>query len=561
MTQDRREVGAPAEAGTSPGQRSERTHVADRADGEATDRVLHSWPTLGYLIAASCNRYKHREAIVDGEQRMTYADMGAQISRMIQAFRSIGLVKGDGIAILSHNRLEMVLVIAAAALMGLRFTALRTLGSLDDHAFVLDDAEISALVVDPASFGERAEALMRGGDAAHRTVALGPCGFADNLLELMARHEARLLVDEADPDDICTIAYTGGTTGRPKGVVHTHRTFVAFNMLELMEWEWPSELRFLAATPITHAAISWLLPTFVKGGVFCINKGFSPTQFLKTIERERITMSFAVPTMIYTLLDYPDLHAYDTSSLENIVYGAAPMSPVRLAEAIAAFGPVFSQLYGQTEASTVLTYLPRADHDPANPRRLQSCGFPASGVIIRLLDKDGREVPDGEVGEICARGPHVMREYWKQPEITAEAFAHGWLHTGDLARRDEHGYLFICGRSKDMIITGGFNVYPKEVEDALALHPAVAASAVIGLPDPIWGEKVTAIVVLRDGHAVDADDLAAFVKAKRGSEYAPKRIEFIEEIPVTALGKPDKVALRNRFERALDPLVAAGAVS
>jgi fatty-acyl-CoA synthase len=513
---------------------------------------LRDWATIGQIVSAACDRFADREAIVDGPVRLTYVDTAASISRMVQVFRGLGLVKGDTVAVLSPNRHELLLVIAAAGLMGMRFTALRALGSEDDHAFILRDADACLLIVDPNAFGDRAMALSRRDDAVHRTVALGSADFADDLLALMAGHDAQPLADEAGPDDVCAILYTGGTTGRPKGVVHTHSSFVAFNMLEMLEWEWPSNLRFLAASPITHAAISWILPTFLRGGTYVVNQGFSPERFLRTVESEAITMSFVVPTMLYALLDYPHRADFDTSSLDNVLYGAAPMSPVRLIEALETFGPVFSQLYGQTEGPTVLAYLPKGDHDPARPDLLQSCGYPTRGLTIRLLDGQGLEVPVGEVGEICARGPLIMREYLNQPDATAEALTDGWLHTGDLARRDAQGRLYIAGRLKDMVISGGFNVYPKEVEDALALHPAVACSAVIGVPDPVWGEMVTAIVVLREGHEAEKADLAAFVKAKKGSDYAPKRIEFVDEIPVTALGKFDKEALKRQFRPMAD---------
>lgn len=513
----------------------------------ASSSALRDWSTIGRIVISACERFSDREAIVDGPTRLSYTDMAVSISRMVQAFRSLGLVKGDTVAVLSPNRHELLLVIAAVGLMGLRFTALRALGSEDDHAFILRDADVRLLVVDADTFGERAVVLSQRSGAVHLTVALGPADFTDDLLAMMEGYDAQPLADEARPGDVCAILYTGGTTGRPKGVVHTHSSFVAFNMLEMLEWEWPSRLRFLAASPITHAAISWILPTFMRGGTYVINRGFSPDLFLGTVESEAITMSFVVPTMLYALLDYPRRADFDTSSLENVLYGAAPMSPVRLIEALETFGPVFSQLYGQSEGPTVLAYLPKGDHDPARPELLQACGYPTKGVTLCLLDEQGQEVPVGEVGEICARGPLIMREYLNQPDATAEALAGGWLHTGDLARRDEQGRLYIAGRLKDMVISGGFNVYPKEVEDALALHPAVACSAVIGVPDPVWGEMVTAIVVLREGHQVGTAELAAFVKARKGSDYAPKRVEFVGSIPVTALGKFDKEALKQQF--------------
>jgi fatty-acyl-CoA synthase len=239
-------------------------------------------------------------------------------------------------------------------------------------------------------------------------------------------------------------------------------------------------------------------------------------------------------------------------SLQLIIYGASPMSPARLTEGIREFGPVFMQLYAQSEAPNTVTVLHQHEHDPIHhPERLASCGTPCAGVQVRLLDDDGHEVPHGEVGEICVRGPLVMQGYWNKPEETAKALRHGWLYTGDMARRDTDGYLYIVDRSKDMIISGGFNVYPREVEDALSQHPAVASAAVVGVPDEKWGEAVRALVVLRPGAAAASDELAAelkaFVREKKGAVYTPKAIDFVAALPVTGLGKLDKKAIRAQF--------------
>ena len=224
------------------------------------------------------------------------------------------------------------------------------------------------------------------------------------------------------------------------------------------------------------------------------------------------------------------------------------MSPARLVEGIERFGPVFMQLYGQSEVPNCITVLRRDDHDPvAHPERLASCGAPVAGLQVKLLDEDGHEVPEGEVGEICCRGPLVMAGYWNKPEETARAFRHGWLYTGDLARRDADGFLYIVDRSKDMIISGGFNVFPREVEDVLTRHPAVAAAAVIGVPDPKWGEAVKAVVVCRAGAEVSAEALIAMVRDAKGVVHAPKSVDFTDDLPVTGLGKPDKKVLRARY--------------
>jgi len=279
-----------------------------------------------------------------------------------------------------------------------------------------------------------------------------------------------------------------------------------------------------------------------------MTQGFTPEKFIRLVEQHRITATFLVPTMIYVLLDSPARQGADLSSLQLVIYGASPMSPARLTEGIREFGPVFMQLYAQTEAPNTVTVLHQHEHDPVHhPERLASCGTPCVGTQVRLLDDDGHAVPRGEVGEICVRGPLVMQGYWNKPEETAKALRHGWLYTGDMARQDADGYLYIVDRSKDMIISGGFNVYPREVEDALSQHPAVAAAAVVGVPDAKWGEAVRALVVCKPGASVPAEELIALVRERKGSVYAPKAIDFVDSLPVTGLGKLDKKAIRARF--------------
>ena len=273
---------------------------------------------------------------------------------------------------------------------------------------------------------------------------------------------------------------------------------------------------------------------------------FDPGEIMRIIARERISLSFIVPTMLYMLLDQPDLDRHDLSSLSYVFYGAAPASPTRLIEAVERIGPVFAQGYGQTECYPI-SVLRREDHDPTAPERLLSCGMPVSTCEVRLLDPDGQEVAPGEPGEICARTPASMDGYWKMPELTAETLAGGWVHTGDIARQDERGYLYIVDRKKDLIITGGFNIYPREVEDALAQHASVGQAAVVGIPDDHWGEAVVAAVVARPGHQPDRAHLMAHVKACKGSIATPKMITVMDSLPMTSLGKIDKVALRSRM--------------
>jgi fatty-acyl-CoA synthase len=509
--------------------------------------TLHDGCTVGHLVRRAIERGGERIAFVDGDTRLTYRELGLRIAGLVQALDARGIGRGDAIATLSDNRVEAWLVTAAAGVMGLRITAMHPLGSADDHAYILEDAAIGTLVVDPAGHAARARELVRRVPGL-RVLALGASDLGDDLLADAGSRAPAPLAPRARADDVAGLTYTGGTSGRPKGVMTTHATRVAMAMTELAEWDWPREPRFLAVTPITHAAGAIVLPVLLRGGTVIVARGFEPARFQALVHEHRATMTFVVPTMLYRLLDDPGFDAAALASLEVAIYGAAPISPQRLAEAIRRIGPVFMQLYGQSEAPNCITALRRADHDPVrHPGRLASCGVPIGAVQVALLDDAGDEVPDGEVGEICVRGPLVMKGYWRRPEETAQTFRHGWLHTGDLARRDDDGYLYIVDRSKDMIVTGGFNVFPREVEDVLTAHPAVAAAGVIGVPDATWGEAVKAIVVLRPGATADAAELIARVRDAKGPVHAPKSVDFVESLPVTGLGKPDKKVLRARY--------------
>jgi len=507
--------------------------------------ALHEGGTVGAMLITAIRRFADRPALADNQTRWSYADLGAASGRMIAVFRSMGLAKGDGIALLSSNRVETWAVVTAAAVMGLRYTPLHPLAAEDDQAFIVEDAEIRALVVEGAKFAERGLALKARVGGLEHLLSFGPMAGGRDLLAGMASVAPAPLVDQGEPQAICWLAYTGGTTGRSKGVMIAHRSVLNMATLIYADWDWPETARYLAATPITHAGGVNIFPTLMRGGFTRVLPGFDLESYCRTIQDEKINAVFLVPTLVYALIDARDVRArYDLSSLQMIVYGAAPMSPDRLLEAMEIFGPVFVQMYGQTEAPQCITTLRKVDHDPAHPRRLGSCGRPNPLVDVRLFDPQMNEVERGEPGEICVRGALVMNGYWKRPDATQDAFRGGWLHTGDVAVEDEDGYYYIVDRTKDMIISGGFNIFPREVEDALMSHPAVASAAVIGVPDDKWGEAVKAFVVLKAGAGCDFETLSAHVKAKRGGPWAPKSIDFVEAIAVTGLGKVDRKALR-----------------
>jgi fatty-acyl-CoA synthase len=517
---------------------------------------LHRGPHLGHLLASALKRHASATVLHIGEQTWTGQDLADQISCYVKAFEDVGCTTGSPVALLALNRPEVLVMIGAGQLVGLRRTALHPLGSLDDHAYVLADAGVETLVVEPVpAFVERARALQERVPGLRQVLTLGEAEVGQDLVALAAKHTpGPLEVTELAPDAVVSVTYTGGTTGKPKGVVGTASSMAAMTQVQLAEWEWPQAPRFLMCTPLSHAGAAFFVPVLMAGGSMVVLPRFEPGEVLRAVEEHRITATMLVPSMIYALLDHPDAESADLSSLETVYYGASAMNPVRLAEAIRRWGPIFAQYYGQSESPMVISYFAKGDHDLARPERLASCGRPSAFLRTALLDADDRPVDPGEPGEICVAGPVLAAGYWNLPEATAETFRDGWLRTGDVARADEDGFWYIVDRTKDMIVTGGFNVFPREVEDVVAEHPAVAQVGVIGVPDEKWGEAVTAVVVLRPGTPDDEDALARLtaeiqqsVKERKGSVQAPKQVVLADALPLTALGKPDKKALRAQF--------------
>jgi fatty-acyl-CoA synthase len=477
---------------------------------------------------------------------MTYQALAEAVGRTMAVLVKQGMRRGDGAAMLSSNRTEAWIVQAALLILGCRFTPLQAMGSQADHEFVCADAEVRMLVFDASEFSERASAIARRVPDM-TLLALGSTDAAVDLLRLAASVEPAVLTAVPEIEDVCWLPYTGGTTGKPKGVILPHRSMVHNAWLTATEFDWPEVARFIACTPISHGAGLMIVPTLLRGGTIILEHHFDPEGFVESVHANRATASFMVPTMLYVLLDHPGLDPARLATLQTIIYGASPISPARLEQALDALGPVFNQLYGQSEAPNTATVLRKRDHQSIRPHLFASCGRPVTSLRVEVHDDADKECSVGDVGEIVIRGPLVMDGYWRRPEQTAETLRNGWLHTGDLAKRDEDGYLYIVDRSKDMIISGGFNVFPREVEDALTAHPAVAAAAVIGVPDSKWGEAVKAIVVLKAGAYVGSEDLIALVREQKGPVYAPKSIEFVDSIPLTSVAKPDKKALRAKY--------------
>ena len=493
------------------------------------------------LIVEALTRHRDRTAFIQGDGRVSYAEAADTTSRIRRVLEEKGSAKGSCVGALSGNSPEVWMVQAAICLSGAMYTGLHPLGSVDDHVQLCEDAEIDILIVHPKFAEIGAQIAARAANVKH-LLTLGPAEVGEDLLALCRNVLPEPLIrGDAEEEDIAWLQYTGGTTGRPKAAMISHRAMVQQVFSLSASWRLPLDPRTLIATPITHAGVLPILPTLLRGGTVVLQAGFNAEQWLAAVAAHRINYVFTIPTVLYALLDHGGLDRFDLSSLETVVYGASPMSPSRIDEAQQAFGPTLLQGYGQTECVGMATSLMPSEHDSENRT---SCGRAVAGALVEVLDEDGQPVPDGTVGELCVRSRAVMSGYWKRPDETAEVLCDGWLRTGDMAFRSDTGFFHIVDRKKDMVISGGFNVYPREIEDVLADDPSVSMVAVIGIPDPKWGEAVKAFVVPRPGATPDTAALIASVKQRKGPHHAPKSIEVVDELPLTKVGKVDKKVLR-----------------
>jgi fatty-acyl-CoA synthase len=514
------------------------------------------WRPLTYteIVRAALERYPEEIAFLHGARAWTYAETADMIARMERALARHGAGPGDAVAVLCGNCPEGWMAEQACIALGARLIPLRPLGGLGDQAFICEDAQVKVLVFESGMFEERAAGL-KDVLPAVKMLGMGPNQLAPDLLAAAAAEPSARIQVLGHYDDVACQPYTGGTTGRPKGVMLPHRSLACNFWLEIAGHQWPARPRFLAVTPITHAAFLMIAPSLALGGTVVLHDQFDPGHFIDDVHDRRVTATFIVPSMLYALLDHPAFDPDKLSSLETVLYGAAAMSPARIARALECLGQIFVQTYAQTEAPNTAVALHKEDHDLARPHLLAASGKPLVGVQVEIHDPDEQKCPVGEVGEIVIRGPLVMDGYWRRPEETTAALRGGWLHTGDLARRDEAGYLYIVDRLKDLITTGGVHVYPREIEDLLGTHPAVATAAVIGVPDKTLGEAVKAVVVRRPGTEVSTEELIAFVMQNKGPADAPASVDFVASIPLTGLGKPDKKLLRAQYQEDLSDSV------
>ncbi|MBI4081984.1 MAG: AMP-binding protein [Candidatus Lambdaproteobacteria bacterium] len=508
----------------------------------------------GREIAWAARQYRDRVAFVWGERHVTFREANRRFNRMANALRGLGLCPGDRVAVLMSNGLASIEAGYGAAKAGLALVPLNGRHTLAEHAQIVRDAGASVLLAGP-EFEELAGALAETEPALAHVIGEGwrHAGAPDYEALLAAASEAEPEVPVA-PDDVFRISYTSGTTGLPKGVVATQRSYRArlHNFFAALEYRLGVEDAIAHVGPLNFATRNYLDPYYLRGARNVILSRFDPEELQAVAARERVTHLMLVPTMIIRLLDSLRPERYDLSGLTRINYGTAPMPVEALRRGIEAFGPIFRGHYGLTEASQPITVLYPFEHvlegDAGEVARLASCGRPIAGLGLALLDAEGRRQAPGEVGELCIRVEGcVAGTYWNNPAATAETFRGGWLHTGDLARQDAEGYVYIVGRSKDMIITGGLNVYAREVEEALFRHPGISEAAVVGIPDPEWGESILAFFSPRAGALLNAEEVIRHCQALIASYKKPRRVEILPELPKNNNGKIDKRLLRQRF--------------
>jgi long-chain acyl-CoA synthetase len=509
--------------------------------------------TFADIIYRNALLHPNKEALVCGDTRITFSEFNARVNKLIHALHEMGVKKGDVLGILSWNCLEYADVYGVAMKGGFIASPFNTRLGEDELDYLINYSEANTLFVGP-EFLEVVNSLRQRLPKVKNYICIegsAPDMIAyDDLLASNHEQEPDIQIEEDDP---LFIVYTSGTTGVPRGALYTHRsamdntkTFVIMKGLQ-------SEEKHLTIMPPFHiGGIDNLHAYFYVGGSNVIMKSFDPVATLRAIQEEKATDMQVVPTHLAAIFALPDFDKYDLSSLKRIYYVGSPMPVELLKKGLETWGPIFAQGYGQTEAGPNITAMPREDHKvldkPAEEHGvLASCGQPNIGVHVRIVDDKGNDVEPGEAGEIIVQSKHNMDEYWHKPDDTRETIVNGWLHTGDIGRYDEKGYIYIVDRKKDMIVSGGENIYPREVEEVLYQHPAVLEAAVIGIPDPYWVEKVHAVVVLKKGESITADELTNFCKGKIARYKAPKSVEFVDSLPKNPSGKILKRELREKY--------------
>ncbi len=509
---------------------------------------------IGQFLTRGAERFPDRPVWVQDDVSISYRTAEQRTNRLAGALVDLGGAAGDRVGMLLPNCYQGLETILAPMKARMAVVPMNVRLHPDEHAYVLDDSRASALIY-AEEFRDVADRVRESVGSVRHFICLGDDPRADlSYEEIVGSGSSDAPDAPVDREDLAWVFYTSGTTGRPKGAMLSHRSLMnmAFNFLMDVNPASSADV-LLHAAPITHGSGLMLFHHIARGAAsaFPDTGSFDPAAIFASIERHRATTMFLAPTMLNTLVASPDRPRFDLSSLHTIVYAGGPMYAEHILQAVDAFGAILVQLFGQGEAPMTITVLPKEEHrvgaDATRLKRLASAGRAVTGVDVRIVGDDGRVLGSGETGEVAVRGDLVMQGYWDNPQATAQTLRGGWLHTGDLGHLDDDGYLYITDRIKDLVISGGANIYPREVEEVIARHPGVAEVAVIGVPDEEWGEAVKALVVRRDGVDVSADAIIGFCRDNLASYKKPQSVEFLRTLPKNAYGKVLKRELREPY--------------
>jgi acyl-CoA synthetase (AMP-forming)/AMP-acid ligase II len=509
---------------------------------------------IGLASTRSARRYPQRTAVFEGDCQLTWRELDGRSNRLANLLHGgHALAKGERVALWAPNRMAVPEVLAGVAKAGLVYVGLNFRMSDTDLVYVFENAEPRVLIV-AGEFRERAETLVAG-----RGVQLIDLDDAtehgyESLLSRASSHAPATLHEVRPEDDFC-IVYTSGTTGTPKGVWFDHARVLQHATVAALEYEIDAETRYLTAIPHNSSVQITLAPCMMMGGAigFIDSRRFDAEEYVHEVAATQSTHSYLVPTQLYRLLDaVPDRKAL--ASMVTLGYGAAPMSPDKAGQLIERFGPIFNQLYGMAEIASIGTMLRKSDHLAALGGRshlLRSAGQPSYAIDVRIVDEGGRDVAPGERGEVIFAAPYMMKGYYRDPARTARTLVDGWVRSGDVAQVDDDGYIYIVDRIKDLIIRGGYNIAPAEIEAVLHRHPDVLEVGVIGIPDEEWGEAILAVVALKSGGGTDEAALLRWCRESGAlsSLKMPKSIAFVPMLPKNAVGKIAKNELRTQFSR------------
>jgi len=504
---------------------------------------------FGDIIRWHGHKSPARTAVISGDRAYSYGFLLERINRLANAMAGLG-APGDRVGILAENLPEYIEAYYGVPDAGMALNLLNYRLHPKEWAWILNNSEASILIVQE-KFLEQIEAELPDIPSVKHVIVIGQGSKKyPSYEDVLGAASPIATARNINEDDTAWLVYTSGTTGFPKGAMLTHRNLLIAALNSVIEYEIPSDARNLMAFPLCHIAGYQTQYTHFRGGAMVLFPMFEPELWMKDVEKHRITHSGLAPTMLNMILEHPTINDYDLSTLQGVLYGAAAMPAEVLRAGIDRMGPVVFSGFGMTElAGNVLTF-PKSDHVRAingEEHLLVACGKPMVMAEVKVVDENMNELPPGEVGEIIVRGEQTLKGYFRNEEGTAKAYEGGWFHSGDMAKRDEEGFFYIVDRMKDMILTGSENVYSREVEEVLYTHPAVSEAAVIGLPDPKWGENVAAVIVLKQGQTANEADIIGAVKDRLASYKKPKKVFFVDELPKTVSGKIIKRELRDKF--------------